>query len=74
MISKLLMALTMALTALGTPATTADVFQGGEHYMMISTDGYLTIWEESNGKEGLQPAPVSILGVVIVEPDRLVHL
>lgn len=74
MISKLLMAITMALTALGTPATTADVFQAGDHYMAISTDGYLTIWEESNGKPGLQAAPVVILGVHVVEPDRLVAL
>lgn len=71
MISKLLMALTVALSALGTPATTADVFQAGDHYMMITTSGHLTLWEESNGKAGLQADPVVIMGVIVVEPDRL---
>ena len=74
MISKLLMAITMALTALGTPGTTSEVFQAGDHYMLLADDGYLTIWEESNGRAGLQPEPVVILGVVAVEPDRAVHL
>jgi hypothetical protein len=73
-ISKLLMAFTMALTALGAPGTTADVFQAGDHYMMISSDGYLTLWEEANGRPGLQPDPVVVLGVVLVEPDRAVTL
>jgi len=73
-ISKFLMALTIALTALGTPATTADVFQAGDHYMMITADGHLTIWEEANGKPGLQPDAMSILGVAVTEPDRRVHL
>lgn len=73
MISKLLMAITMALTALGTPGTTADVFQAGDHYMAID-EGILTVWEEANGRPGLQMEPVVVLGVVMVEPDRVVSL
>lgn len=74
MISKFLMAITMALTALGTPGTTADVFQAGDHYLMVDDDGFLTMWAESNGASGLQPMPVVILGQVMVEADRQVHL
>lgn len=68
------MAITMALTALGTPATTADVFQAGDHYIQIDSDGYLTMWAESNGRSGLQSSPVIILGQVVVEADRPVHV
>lgn len=73
MIAKLLMALTMALTALGTPGVTGDVFQAGEHYLMID-GGLLTMWAESNGRPGLQPTPVVVLGRVVVEADHRVQL
>lgn len=74
MIAKLLMAITMALTALGTPGTTNDVFAAGDHYLMVDDEGYLTMWEESNGIPGLQPARVMILGKVVSEVDHQVHL
>ncbi len=73
MIAKLLMAITMALTALGTPGVTGEVFQAGEHYIMIS-DGDLTMWEESNGRWGLQPTAVVVLGKVVAEPDQQLQL
>lgn len=74
MIAKLLMAITVALTALGTPGTTSDVFAAGDHYLMVDEDGYLTMWSESNGHAGLQPEPVVVLGAVVVVPDTRVHL
>ncbi|HUR68123.1 MAG TPA: hypothetical protein VM370_02675 [Candidatus Thermoplasmatota archaeon] len=74
MIAKLLMAITMALTALGTPGTTSDVFEVGDHYMSVDDHGILTLWAESNGQSGLQEKPVIILGQVIVEPDHKVQL
>lgn len=73
-IAKLLMALTMALTAIGTPGTTADVFQAGESYIMIDGDGHLSMWSESNGSPGLQAEPVFILGQMVVVPDTRVIL
>lgn len=68
MLAKLLMAITMALSAMGTPGTTADVFEAGGHYMALES-GHLTMWVESNGHPGLQVAPVVILGHVAIEPD-----
>lgn len=68
MLAKLLMAITMALSAMGTPGTTADVFEAGGHYVAIE-DGQLTMWVESNGHTGLQMKPVVILGHVVTEPD-----
>lgn len=73
MIAKLLMALTMALTALGTPGVTGDVFQAGDHYIMIE-DGYLTMWAESNARPGLQPTPVIVMGQVIMAADHQVQV
>jgi len=73
LIAKLLMAITMALTALGTPGVTGDVFQAGDHYLMID-GGTLTMWVESNGQPGLQPSPVVILGKVVTHPDHQVKL
>jgi len=72
-IAKLLMALTMALTALGTPGVTGDVFQAGDHYILID-DGALTMWAESNGRAGLQPTPVTVMGKVIAHADHQVQL
>lgn len=68
LLSKILMAITMALSAMGTPGTSADVFEAGGHYMALD-DGKLTMWVESNGRPGLQTTQVVILGVVAVEPD-----
>ena len=73
MIAKLLMAITMALTALGTPGVTGEVFHAGDHYLLIE-DGTLTMWAESNGQPGLQPSPVTILGRVVSHPDQQVQL
>lgn len=67
------MAITMALTALGTPGVTGDVLQAGDHYIMID-DGQLTMWAESNGVGGLQATPVIIMGRVVVHPDHQVQL
>ena len=69
MIAKLLMAITMALTALGTPGVTGDVFQAGDHYLMIQ-DGALTMWVESNGRWGLQPTDVVVMGKTIAYADH----
>lgn len=74
MIAKLLMALTMALTALGTPGATSDVFQAGDHYLQVEEDGRLTMWEETNGSPGLQSTPTIVLGIVVGEPDHRVQL
>lgn len=74
MIAKLLMAVTMALTALGTPGTDVTTVQAGDHYLSFDSGGFLTLWAESNGKPGLQPDPVIILGVVVVEADRPLHV
>lgn len=74
MIAKLLMAITMALTALGTPGTTADVFEAGDHYLAVEPDGTLSLWAESNGTPGLQARHVVVFGQTVIEPDRLVHL
>lgn len=73
MISKLLMAITMALTALGTPGVTGDVLQAGDHYIMID-DGEFTMWAESNGRWGLQPTPVIVMGKTVIEADSQVKL
>lgn len=73
MLAKLLMALTMAFTAMGVPPS-ADVLQAGDHYLMVTDDGRLTVWEETNGAGGLQAAPVMILGIPVTEPDRQLHL
>ena len=73
MISKLLMAITMALTALGTPGVTGDVIQAGDHYLMIS-DGQLTMWAESNGIYGLQASAVVVMGKVVVQSDHQVQV
>jgi hypothetical protein len=74
MIAKLLMAITVALTALGTPGATSDVFQVGDHYLQVEDDGQLTLWEESNGFPGLQSTPTLILGIVVGAPDHRVQL
>ena len=73
MIAKLLMAITMALTALGTPGITGDVFQAGDHYVMID-HGHLTVWAESNGMPGLQATSVVVLGQTLVIPDHQIQL
>ena len=74
MIAKFLMAVTMALSALGTHGATADVFQAGDHYLAVTDDGFLTMWEETNGSPGLQAEQVIVLGMVLVEQDRQIHL
>lgn len=68
-LAKLLMALTMALTALGTPGLDADVFQAGDHYVAVTAEGELSLWAESNGQPGLQTGPLVLLGRVVMEPD-----
>lgn len=74
MLAKILMAITMALTALGSPAATSDVFAAGDHYVHVDTQGALTLWEESNGREGLQAAPVYVLGFLALDADtQLLH-
>lgn len=73
MLAKLLMALTMAFSAIGVPPS-ADVLQAGDHYLMVTDDGRLTMWEETNGASGLQAHPVLVLGIPVAEPDRQVHL
>lgn len=73
MLTKLLMALTMAFSAMGVPPT-ADVIQAGDHYFLVTDDGHLTMWEETNGAPGLQAEPVLLLGIPVTEPDRQVHL
>lgn len=67
------MAITMALTALGTPGVTGDVIQAGDHYLMID-NGQLTMWAESNGIQGLQATPVVVMGKVVVHSDHQVQL
>jgi len=73
-IAKLLRALTMALSAMGTPGASSDVVSFGEHYLQIDSAGFLTMWEESNGHPGLQSTPIVILGVVAVDIDHRVQL
>lgn len=67
------MAVTMALSALGTPGVTGDVVHAGDHYLMIA-DGQLTMWAESNGIHGLQPSPVIVMGKVVTHADHQVQL
>ena len=73
MIAKLLMAITMALTALGTPGVTGDVFQAGDHYIMID-NGALSMWAETNGRWGLQPTDVVVMGKTIAHADHRLQL
>lgn len=73
-IAKLLMALTMALSAIGTPGASSDVVSFGDHYLMIDPGGVLTMWAESNGYPGLQNTPIVILGVLAVDIDHRVQL
>lgn len=68
------MAITMALSAIGTPGAQSDVVSVGEHYLEVTDEGFLTMWEESNGHPGLQSTPIVILGVVAVEMDHRVQL
>jgi hypothetical protein len=68
------MTVAMLLAALGSPAPATDNVAAGGHYLFVDQHGYLSMWVESNGEQGLQTEPVLVMGRVTVWPDTRLHL
>jgi len=74
LIAKLLMALALALTAMGAPGADADVFAAGHTYVAVENDGTLSLWSETNGQAGLQMQPTIVLGHIVSPPDARLQI
>jgi hypothetical protein len=59
LIAKIVWAIAMAISAMGTPAPGGvheESFTAGATYLFVDADGSPSLWQETNGHAGLQTA------------------